>query len=244
MPATVPRLLIIDDDPALCMGLLEYFRAAHFAPTTTSDADTALRYLRQPPGYDIALLDIDLRGTSGFALLEALQQTSIDTAVLIISGRSALSHRLRGFRLGAQDYLTKPFALDELKARVDVILERRSSSPAHRDGPPSREGLTLDPALKSCFRGSTRLPLTALEYRLLAYLAARPGRVISREGLRRALWTEDASISLRTIDRHIAKIREKIEPHPQNPLYLRTVYGKGYEFTVADAFPHPVGAPE
>ena len=149
MPATVPRLLIIDDDPALCMGLLEYFRAAHFAPTTTSDADAALRYLRQSPGYDIALLDIALRGTSGFALLETMQQTSIDTAVLIISGCTALSHRLRGFRLGAQDYLTKPFALDELKARVEVILERRASSPAHRDGPPPRDGLALDPTSKS-----------------------------------------------------------------------------------------------
>lgn len=233
-PQSPIRLLIVEDNETISTGLLEYFRSAHYTTTTVGDAETALRYLSQPPGYDIVLLDVMLPGKDGFELLEEAQKLPIDASFLIVSGRNNLEDRLRGFSLGAEDYIVKPFEMEELKARVEAVLCRRLAPASYGSHMYTLDDLTINFASNTCFRDGRRVPLTSLEFEILEYLVENRGCVVPREELRDAVWDDRDSISLRTIDRHVAKIREKLEPDPQMPTYLQTVYGKGYEFACAE----------
>jgi DNA-binding response OmpR family regulator len=229
------RLLIIagDDETRTC--LLKYFQASKYQTTTVGDADTALRYLSNTPGYDIALLDVSLPGKNGFDLLEAAKKYPIDTAFLLITDRSCLEDKLQGFHLGADDYVVKPCAMEELEARVHAVLRRRPAPTTSTDqNIYTLNDLTIDFAANTCFREERRIPLTSLEFNILEYLVEHRGRVVRREELRDAVWADRDGICLRTIDRHVAKIREKLEQDPDVPAYLQTVYGKGYEFACAE----------
>lgn len=231
------RLLIVEDSEATSTSLLDYFRSqTPYTTTTVSDADTALRYLSQPPGYDVVLLDVSLPGKSGFDLLEEVQSLPIDTSFLILSCVDRLEDKLRGFNLGADDYVVKPCAMEELKARVEAVLCRRLAPAAASNGTYTYtlEDLTINFASNTCFREGQRIPLTSLEFDILEHLVEQRGTVVPREELRDAVWGDRNEICLRTIDRHVAKIRDKIEQNPQFPTYLQTVYGKGYEFAAAE----------
>ncbi len=229
------RLLIIagDDETRTC--LLEHFRAPTYQTTTVGDADTAFRYLSTTPGYDVALLDVSLPGKNGFDLLEAAQGHPVDTSFLLITNRSCLEDKLHGFHLGADDYVVKPCAMEELEARVHAVLRRRPvPTPSAERDTYTLNDLTIDFAANTCFREERRIPLTSLEFNILEYLVEHRGRVVPREELRDAVWADRDGICLRTIDRHVAKIREKLEQDPNVPAYLQTVYGKGYEFACAE----------
>lgn len=229
--ATV-RLLIVADDDHTSACLLEHFRSKDYTTTTVGDTDSALRYLTQSPGYDVALIDVSLPNNSGFSLLEAVQDLSIETSFLLVTDRGRLEDTLRGFTLGADDYVVKPCAMEELEARVEAVLRRRRR-PAHTSEETdtySLDNLEINFASNTCFREGQRIPLTALEFEILGYLVDQRGRVVPREELRDAVWQDRDNICLRTIDRHVAKIRKKLELNPDLPAYLQTVYGKGYEF--------------
>lgn len=230
------RLLIVEDDEATSTCLLEYFRSARYTTTTVSDADSALRYLSQQPGYDVALVDVGLPGQSGFDLLEQARASAIDTSFLLVTESDSLEDKLRGFSLGADDYVVKPCAMEELKARVEAVLNRRgdNGSASSQTQTFNLDDLTIKFSSNMCYRGERRIPLTSLEFEILEYLVHNRGRVVAREELREAVWAERETICLRTIDRHVAKIREKIEQDPELPAYLQTVYGKGYEFATAE----------
>lgn len=230
VPQSVVRLLIIENDEILGTCLLEHFRSAHYTASAVGDADTALRSLSQPPEYDIALLDVQLPGTSGFDLLDRAQQLPIDTSFFILSARASLEDRLRGFDLGAADYLKKPFDLEELEARVESVLRSRLAPASNRSHVYTHDDLTIDFASHECFRDGQQIFLSALEFQILECLVENRGRVLSREELRSVIWQNENAVSLRTIDWHVAKIRDKIEPDPQKPAFLRVVCGKGYEF--------------
>lgn len=229
------NLLIVEDNVSLSTCLLEYFQSTEYTTTTVGDADTAMRYLTQPRGYDLVLLDLSLPGKSGFELLEEVQGLSIDPSFILLTVLDQLESKLRAFSLGADDYLIKPCACQELKARMDAVLRRRQA-PVADDEEQSYafRDLTIDFVSNTCFRDGQRIPLTALEFEILEYLVERKGRVVPREELRNTVWAERETICLRTIDRHVAKIREKIEQDPDVPAYLQTVYGKGYEFVAAE----------
>jgi DNA-binding response OmpR family regulator len=235
-PQSPIRLLIVGDDEATSTGLLEYFRSPTYTTTTVSDADTALRYLVQPPGYDIVLLDMTLPGRSGFDLLADAARHSIKASFLLLSDRDCLEDKLRGFRLGADDYVVKPCAMEEIEARVAAVLGRRRSGASSSNGTHVHvlDDLTINVAANTCVREGRRIPLTSLEFDILSYLVEHRGRVVPREELRDAVWDDRDGICLRTIDRHVAKIREKLEHDPDMPAYLQTVYGKGYEFACAE----------
>lgn len=229
------RVLIIAGDDETRASLLEYFKAPKYQPTTVEGANTALRYLSNTPGYDVALLDVSLPAQKGFDLLEAVKSTAVDTPVLIITNRNCLEEKLQGFQLGADDYVVKPYAMEELEARVHAVL-RRQTVPAKPDEQDTYtlNDLKIDFTTNTCFREERRVALTSLEFSILEYLVEHRGQAVSREELRDAVWTDRDGICLRTIDRHVAKIREKLEQDPNIPAYLQTVYGKGYEFACAE----------
>jgi DNA-binding response OmpR family regulator len=240
MEATDPssiRLLIVGDDESTSTRLLEYFQSKAYTTTTVGDADTALRYLSQSPGYDVVLLDLSLPGKNGFELLEEVQAHSITASFILLTSRDRLEDKLRGFDLGADDYVVKPCAVEELQARVEAVFNRQSSTPS-----PSKEEqsftfgeLAINLASHTCSRDGRRIPLTALEFEILTYLVEHRGRAIPRDQLRDAVWSDRENICLRTIDRHVAKIRRKIERDCKQPAYLQTVYGKGYQFAAAES---------
>ena len=231
------RLLIVNDAETTSTTLIEYFRSqTPYTTTAVQKTETTLRYLLQPPGYDVVLLDLSLPKKSGFELLEKVKTLPIDPSFLIFSSTDRLEDKLRSFSLGADDYVVKPCAMPELEARVDSILCRRLAPGAASNGSYTYtlDNLTLNFASNTCFREGERVPLTPLEFEILEYLVEHRGRVVPREELRDAVWDERGEICLRTIDRHVAKIRDKIEPSPNLPAYLQTVYGKGYEFATSE----------
>lgn len=228
------RLLVVEDDNLICSLVVEHFRSKNYSVTTVSDVETATQYLSQPRGYDVVLLDLTLRGKDGFTLLEDVEWRQIDTALLVVSARDGLEDRLRAFRLGADDYLIKPFALEELEARIKAVHRRNGVSSPQSSHIYNIDDLTINFAANTCFLGDKRIPLTALEFKILKYLVEHRGRVVPREELRKAIWDRSDAVALRTIDRHVAKIRGKLEPDSMTPTYLQTIYGKGYQFACAE----------
>jgi len=230
-----PRLLIVDDEEMTRSGLLAYFQEAHYTVTSVGDVDSALDYLTRGPGYDVVLLDVALSGRSGFDLLREAKEQGIDSSFLILSARDDVDDRVTGLRLGADDYITKPFDVKEVEARIEAVLRTRPSPSPEPSQSFSTRNLEINFSASTCFRDGERVPLTTLEFEILAYLVKNRGRAIDREELRTEIWTDAPSICLRTVDRHVAKIRRKLERDAQIPAYLRTVYGKGYEFMCEEA---------
>lgn len=228
------RLLVVEDDNLICTLVIDYFRSKEYTVTTVSDVETASKYLSQPPGYDVVLLDLTLRGKDGFALLEEVEWRQTETALLVVSARDGLEDRLRAFRLGADDYLIKPFALEELEARIKAVHRRHQVPSSESSHVFNLNGLTLNFAANTCYVNDQRVSLTSLEFKILKYLVQNRGRVVPREELRKEVWSNPEDVALRTIDRHMAKIRRKLEPDSMAPTYLQTIYGKGYQFAAAE----------
>lgn len=230
------RVLIIGGDDETRTGLLKYFDPPRYQSTTVGDADTAVRYLSTSPGYDVALLGGPLQEKSGFDLLETAQKLHIDTAFLFLTNRSCLQDKLHGFDLGADDYVVRPCAMEELEARVHAVLRKgpRPPSPTEQDTYTLGD-LTIDFGADTCFRDDQRVPLTSLEFNILEYLVENQGEVVPREELREELWSDRTDVCLRTIDRHVTKIREKLKDDSDVPTLVQTVYNKGYQFVCTES---------
>ena len=219
------RVLIVEDDLNLSAIVRENLLFEGFDVDAVSDGAQALscaeRFLP-----DLIVLDIMLPGVNGFELCGALRRRG-QTPILIVSARSQHVDKMRGLNLGADDYITKPFELDEFLARVNAIL-RRSRPPA--------EGLVLgairiDFRVRSVRRGDDEIHLTHREFCLLKYLAERPGRVVSRDELLRDVWEYPDPGITRAVDHAINRLRGKIEPDPQQPQFIHTAVGVGYVLT-------------
>jgi two-component system phosphate regulon response regulator PhoB len=176
------------------------------------------------------LLDIMISGSDGFELCRRIRQSSVIamTPVIFLTAKAAESDRVLGFELGADDYITKPFSPRELIARVKAVLRR-----FERPLAPSvvRVGeIEIDSGAMTLSVTGKQVPTTATEFRLLEYLARHPGRVFTRDQLLDAVWRDTAFVTPRSVDVYVRRIREKIEPNPDEPRYLRTVRGAGYRF--------------
>ena len=224
------RMLIVEDDADIRFGLQEFFELNGYAVELARDGEEALDMLRATPDYDIVLLDVMLPKKSGFDVLRESQEMGISAPVLMLTGRGEQESILSGFGLGAEDYVTKPFNAEELAARVKAIL--------HRTQPPSRAPMDIyrigdvqiNFSTHEAHRNGEDLQFTALEFDILRYLIQNEGRTVTRKQLLRDVWGISQEIITRTIDRHIASVRKKIEPDPASPLYIETVYGIGYRF--------------
>lgn len=218
------RLLVVEDEPAVRVGLrLSLVRAGHQVLEAATAAE-AWVLLGQA---DLVLLDWMLPDEPGVRLLERLRSDSrYETLpVLMLTARSGESDRVEGLTRGADDYLTKPFSTPELLARVQALLRRSG-----RSGRIERGRLVLDLERHQAYLHDTPLDLTRREFELLAFLARHPGRVYTREELLERVWGQEFMGTARTVDQHVAQLREKLREDPKSPLYLETLRGVGYRF--------------
>jgi two-component system, OmpR family, alkaline phosphatase synthesis response regulator PhoP len=231
-PREPARILIVEDDPSIATGLALTLKIEGYAASAVEDGEAALeQVLRDPP--DLVLLDISLPGKDGLAVLSELRGAGDSTPVVVLSARQDEFDKVAALRLGADDYVTKPFAVAELMARVAAVLRRAGIAwdQASRAGVATTgSGLVVDFEARSASLDGAEVKLTHLEFELLAYFLRNPGKALGRDLLLRDVWGLRHAGSRRTVDNFIAQLRAKIERDPENPRHLLTVRGSGYRF--------------
>ncbi|MEV7784376.1 response regulator transcription factor [Streptomyces sp. NPDC088106] len=225
-PGTVDRVLVIDDDPGIRRLLISALEFAGFDVDAAGDLTEALAQVaRHSP--DVIVLDVMLPGADGFEILQLLRARDIDVPVLFLTARDAVEDRVRGLRLGGDDYVTKPFSVVEVGARLQALLRRaRSGAPAAEETRLSCGDLTLDDLRHEVRRDSRLVELSPTEYRLLHYLMSHQGQVLSRAQILEAVWQYDFGSGSVVVERFVSNLRRKID-HGHPPL-LHTVRGVGY----------------
>lgn len=225
------RILLVEDEPSLVLTLSDRLRAERYEVESATDGTTALA--RAAGGsFDLVILDVMLPDIDGFEVCRRMRADGLETPVLMLTARQQVIDRVLGLRLGADDYLTKPFEVMELLARIDALLRRTRSSEARPQGTYLFGDLRVDFARAEVTKGGSPVPLSAMEYRLLTYLIGRRGEVIGRDELLDRVWDYDATPQTRTVDVHIASLRRKIESNPARPSHIVTVHRLGYKLVV------------
>lgn len=222
------RLLVVEDDPAILRGLGDNLRLESYEVATATDGETGLRLARDG-GFDLVILDVMLPKLGGFDVCRRLREAGENVPILMLTARGEEADRVHGLDLGADDYLTKPFSLLELQARVRALLRRRH--PAARLPDEARFGdVVVDFLRFEAKRGGMALKLTRKEFGTLRLLIGRAGEVVTRSELLEEVWEYREYPTTRTVDNHVASLRAKIEDEPANPRHLITVHGVGYKF--------------
>jgi DNA-binding response OmpR family regulator len=223
-------ILVIEDESVLASGICDMLAFRGYAPTAVGSGEEGLR--RALDGrYALVVLDVMLPSLSGFDVCRELRAKRPELAVLMLTARGAENDVLEGFRCGADDYVTKPFSIAELMARIEALL-RRSGRLAPADARPFvLAGWTIDPAARSASNGSRSVELTPREVSMLALFARDRGRIVSRRALLLEVWgmTHVENVHTRTVDVHVAKLRKKLGMSESGP--LETVRGEGYRLT-------------
>lgn len=222
-----PRVLVVEDDATLAMGLRLNLRAEGFHVAVARDGDEGLR-LALDDRPDLVLLDLGLPGLDGLELLAELRRRGRVTPVIVLSARATLDDKVAGLIGGADDYLAKPFSIRELTARIRAALRRATLAVGARTARFGSVDVDLD--ARTIRRDGTPVATTPREYELLIYLLERPGRTFSREQLLNAAWGHDYEGTDRTVDNFIHSLRAKLEVDPAKPRHLITVRGAGYRF--------------
>jgi DNA-binding response OmpR family regulator len=227
---TGEKLLLIEDDPAIQRMICDYFRHLGYEVCTASDGEAGVKTaLSARP--TVVLLDLMLPKLDGLAVCRQLREQLPHLPILMLTARDDVADKVLGLELGADDYVTKPFSLRELEARVKSVLRRaRPRGEAQADESFVRGDLRIDPARREVTVRGKPVDLTPKEFELLALFAAHPGRVYSRKYLLENVWNYNYDGYDRTIDSHINRLRAKIEQDPDNPQLVLTVWGVGYKF--------------
>jgi len=222
------RILVIDDEPPMLLGLRDNLELEGYEVLTATDGEQGLhKALTLRP--DLVILDLMLPRKSGLEVCRDLRARASSTPVIMLTARSQETDKVLGLELGADDYITKPFSIAELLARVRAVMRRVSGAGA----PPDRVqigDLEVNFQGHQARRGETRVVLTSREFDLLRYLVARKGEVVTRDQILSDVWGYEETPTTRTIDNFIAKLRQKIEHAPHQPEHLITVHGIGYKF--------------
>ena len=236
LSAEVKRVLIIEDNEGLARGLRSNLQYEGYATQVAGTAAAGLEIARAG-ALDLVILDLMLPDADGYRVLRALREGGDETPVLVLTALGEEADKVRGFRLGADDYVTKPFGLMELLARVEALLRRaeigkRAVLPASVDDERETFGdVAVYAGTHTVTRRGEIVALRPKEYELLAALWARRGRVASRLELLREVWGYGENVMSRTVDTHVAELRRKLEPDAANPRYLLTVRKTGYRLT-------------
>jgi two-component system alkaline phosphatase synthesis response regulator PhoP len=222
----VKKVLLIEDEPGLVLTLTDRLRSEGYEVTSATDGPSGLDLGRRG-GWDVILLDIMLPGMNGFDLCRDLRQKGITTPVIMLTARGQVIDKVLGLKLGADDYVTKPFDMMELVARIEVQLRRAtvSGAPQYRFG-----DIVLDVRKAEVTRAGVPLDMSGREFLLLKYFVEHRGAAISRDELLTDVWGYHSMPSTRTVDVHVAWLRQKIEPNPRHPQYILTLHGTGYKF--------------
>ncbi|MGH9253435.1 MAG: response regulator transcription factor [Vicinamibacterales bacterium] len=213
------RLLVVEDERDLAQTLRRALEEEEFAVDLAGDGEDALFKIREMP-YDAVILDLMLPGLDGWALLQTARADGIRTPVLVLTARDGIDDRVRGLNLGADDYLTKPFALAELIARVRAMIRRAYGNPASTV---QLGGLTIDTASRQVRRSGVAIELTAREFAILELLTRSRGAVVARSTICEHIYNEDTDVLSNVVDVHVAALRRKLGPG-----VIRTRRGEGY----------------
>jgi two-component system, OmpR family, alkaline phosphatase synthesis response regulator PhoP len=226
------RILLVEDEPSLVLTVSDRLLSEGYQVETAGDGGTALsRALAEP--FDLVILDVMLPGRDGFEVCRELRSRGGQVPVLMLTARSQVIDRVVGLKLGADDYLTKPFEMIELLARVEALL-RRSPAPAVSATSPAGTytfgDVRVDFRRAEVFRGDEPVTLSALEFKLLAYFIENRGALLTRDELLDKVWGYDAMPVTRTVDVHVGSLRQKLERNPSHPELFLTVHRRGYRF--------------
>ena len=221
------KVLIIDDEKELAESTSEYFNMMGLTSTCAFTADEALKFFVGNEA-GVILLDINLGDSSGFNLCKKLRET-IDSPILFISARSSDDDMVVALNIGGDDYITKPYSLNVLFAKVKAVLNRYESSGKKSENVLVFGDLKIDVGAGIVYKNGEEVILTAMEYKLLAYLATNRNKVIGKEEIFNNVW-EDSFVTDGTLNVHIRHLREKLENDPNDPAYIKTARGRGYLF--------------
>lgn len=224
------RLLLVEDEPGLQLALSDRLTAEGYSVETAGDGNIAVTRATGEP-FDVIVLDVMLPGRDGFDVAKTIRAQGIQTPILMLTARTQVVDRVVGLKLGADDYLTKPFETIELLARIEALLRRAPSGPSGVSLERYQFGdITVDVRKAEVMQKGQELDLSAKEFQLLKYFIEHRGATVSRDELLQEVWGYNAMPSTRTVDVHVAWLRQKLEPNPRVPRYILTVHGMGYKF--------------
>ena len=222
------RILLVEDEPGVRLTVLDRLKSEGYAVECAVDGDEGSKRATSE-AFDLVILDVMLPKRSGFDVCRDIRQRGLDTPVLMLTARTQVTDRVVGLKLGADDYLMKPFAMAELLARIEARL-RRKEADAPRPGAYRFGDVVVDFRKAEVEREGRELRLSAKEFQLLRYFIENKGATLSRDELLDHVWGYEAMPSTRTVDVHVAWLRRKLEPNPRHPQYILTLHGLGYKF--------------
>lgn len=224
------RLLLVEDEPGLVVTLSDRFRSAGYEVDVATTGPAALEQALAEP-YDLILLDIMLPGLSGLEVCRELRRGSVETPILMLTALGDVVDKVVGLRIGADDYLTKPFATVELLARVEALLRRSAGGPSRPHLPDTFSFGDVEIRFPEVevLRNGRPVRLSPRMFELLRFFVAHRGKAVTRDELLDGVWGPGIAVSERTVDVHVAWLRQRIEPEPREPRYLLTVRGVGYK---------------
>lgn len=226
------RILIVEDDESISMGLRMNLEAEGYEVRVADDGETGLELTRTLDPLDLVILDVMLPRRNGLEVLRALRSEGNSVPIIVLSARGAEMDKVMGLELGAEDYVTKPFGLAELLARVRAVLRRDAIARPRSEEVVRTSDLEINPATRQVTRGAEPILLTQTEFDILWCLVEAGGHVRSREQIKSRVWGPGHHGTTRTIDNFLAQLRAKLEDDPADPKHLLTVRGVGYRFQI------------
>ena len=221
------NVLLIEDEKALSQTLSDRLRAEGYVVNFARDGNDGLDKATRLP-FDLIILDIMLPGKNGFDVCREIRQAGLATPILMLTARGQTAEKIVGLKLGADDYVTKPFDMLELMARVEALL-RRTPSKSGQTAMQQVRSIRIDLRGTEVWRDGKLVPLSAREFQLLQYFLEHKGETVSRDQILREVWGYNASAFTRTVDVHVASLRQKLEDDPKQPSLILTVPGFGYK---------------
>lgn len=222
------RLLLIEDEPGLVLTLRDRLTREGYAVETSTDGESGLERASRE-AFDLVLLDVMLPRMNGFDVLRELRKRGTETPVIMVTAKGQVVDKVVGLKLGADDYVTKPFEMVELLARIEAKL-RRAPAVSHPSEGYQFDDVRVDFRRAEVTKEGAPLELSAREFQLLKYFIEHRGATLTREELLNEVWGYNSMPSTRTVDVHVAWLRQKIEPNPRHPQYILTIHGMGYKF--------------
>ncbi len=223
------RILLVEDEPNLRRTLTDLLRSDGYLVESSGDGVEGQELATKNP-FDLIILDVMLPSRDGFEVCRRLRENGVNAPVLMLTARNELNNKVQGFKAGSDDYLTKPFETPELEARIEALLRRASRGARNQLKSYDFDGIHVDFARSELTKNGKSTALGEREARLLRYLIERKGTILSRDELLQEVWGYKSIPLTRTVDVHIAWLRQKIEDDPKNPRHIVTVHGQGYRF--------------
>ena len=223
------RILLVEDEPSLVLTLTDRLVSEGYQVETAGTGEEGIA-LALAGSFDIILLDVMLPGRDGFEVCRELRARGVEVPIVMLTARGQVVDRVVGLKLGADDYVTKPFEMIELLARIEALFRRARTPASSPAGTYAFGDVRVDFRRAEVFRAGRPLALSALEFKLLAYFIQNRGALLTRDELLDKVWGYDAMPTTRTVDVHVASLRQKLERNPSRPEFILTVHRRGYRF--------------